>query len=71
MSARPARASSFTPSATRLLFGAMLVDALHAALEDREEAFDRVGMNVAAHIFFGAVLPAIREPSRHFGNEDR
>ena len=30
--------------AVQMLFAAMLIDALHAALEDREEAFDRVRM---------------------------
>src|SRR5690606_34612080 len=31
-------------------------DALHAALEDREVAFDRVGMGGAADVFAGGVL---------------
>lgn len=37
----------------------MLIDALHAALEDAEEAFDGVGMKlriVAVHIFKVAVV---------------
>ena len=37
-----------------MLLGAVLIDAAHAALEDRKEAFDRVGVDVAAHIFADA-----------------
>lgn len=35
----------------QMVFAAMLIDALHAALEDREEAFDGVGVDVAANVF--------------------
>ena len=37
--------------AMQMSFAAMLVHALHAALEDREEAFDGVGMDFAANVF--------------------
>jgi hypothetical protein len=40
----------------QMLLGAMLIDALHAALEDREAAFNRVGMNAATAIFASAVV---------------
>lgn len=42
--------------AEQVLLSAVLVDAFHAALEDREEAFNRVGVNAAADIFAGGVL---------------
>jgi hypothetical protein len=35
----------------QLLLAAVLIDALHAAFEDREEAFDRIGGYVAARVF--------------------
>ena len=35
----------------QMLFGAMLIDALHAAFEDAEIAFDCVGCYIAAHVF--------------------
>src|SRR6185437_1885393 len=35
--------------ALQMIVRAMLIDALHAALEDREEAFDGIGVNVAVH----------------------
>jgi hypothetical protein len=40
----------------RMLLFAVLINAAHAALEDREVAFDRVRVNVTANVFFGAVL---------------
>ena len=43
----------------QMLFHAMLVDALHAALEDRKEVFDRIGMNVATDVLAGRVLHAL------------
>ena len=36
----------------QMLLAAMLIDALHAALEDRKEAFNRVGVDDAASVFF-------------------
>lgn len=36
-------------------FAAMLIDALHDAFEDREEAFNRVRVNVAANVFASRV----------------
>ena len=41
--------------AMQVSFAAMLIDALHAALEDREEAFDGVGVNVAANVLASGV----------------
>ena len=35
----------------QVLLRAVLVAALHAALEDGEVAFDRVGVRIAAHVF--------------------
>src|SRR3954470_12574807 len=43
----------------QVLLAAMLVDAFHAALEDREIAFDRVGADVAANMFFLAVIDSL------------
>ena len=40
----------FREVAVQMLFGAMLIDALHAALEDAEIAFNRVGVDGAAHV---------------------
>ena len=34
----------------------MLIDALHATLEDAEKAFNRVGMHGAVNVFTGAAL---------------
>ena len=42
--------------AVQCFFAAMLIDALHAALEDREVAFNRVGVDVAAHVFVWLVV---------------
>ena len=44
--------------AVKVLFGAMLVNALHTAYEDREIAFEGVGVAVAALPFFLAVVNA-------------
>ncbi len=41
----------FREIAVQMFLGAVLVDALHAALENREEAFDRIGVNITTHIF--------------------
>jgi hypothetical protein len=43
----------------QVFLAAMLVDALHAALEDRIVAFNGVGVNFAANIFFAAVVYAL------------
>jgi hypothetical protein len=40
----------------QMLFGAMLVDAMHAALKDAEHAFDGVRVGIAAHVFVGTVV---------------
>lgn len=45
--------------AVQMLLAAMLVHALHAALEGREEAFDRVRMDVAPAVFLGAVVDCL------------
>ena len=37
----------------------MLIHAIHAALEDAEEAFNRVPVCIAAHIFLRAVIDAL------------
>jgi hypothetical protein len=42
--------------AVQVLTAAMLIDALHAALEDREAAFQRVRVDVVTHILASAVL---------------
>jgi hypothetical protein len=34
----------------------MLIDALHAALEDRKETFDSVRVNIAAHVLASGML---------------
>lgn len=34
----------------QVLLPAVLINAAHAAFEDREKAFNRIGMNIAAHI---------------------
>src|SRR5579863_9558509 len=41
-----------------MLLAAMLVDALHPALEDRKEALDGVRMGIAAHPFLGTMINA-------------
>ena len=35
----------------QMLLAAMLIHTTHAALEDAEIAFDRIGMDIAAHVF--------------------
>ena len=42
--------------AVQVLLRAMLVDAVHAALEDAEDVLDGVGVHVAAHILIGAMV---------------
>lgn len=41
----------FREIAVQMLLAAVLIDAAHPALEDREEALDRIGLHVAADIF--------------------
>jgi hypothetical protein len=43
----------------QVLLGAVLIDTLHAALEDRIVVFDRVRADVAAHVFFGAMVRGV------------
>jgi hypothetical protein len=45
----------FLQLAVKVLLAAMLIDALHAAFENAEVAFNGVGVNVAANVFLGAV----------------
>ena len=42
--------------AVQMLFAAMLIDALHPALEDAEKAFDGVGVERPAPVFAGLML---------------
>lgn len=49
----------FRDVAVRMVLAAVLIDALHSALEDREVASDRVGVDIAAHILVLAVLDRI------------
>ena len=44
--------------ALQMLLAAMLVDATHPALEDRKEAFDRIGMDAAASVLAALVVDA-------------
>ena len=45
--------------AVQVPLGAVLADAPHAPLEDREGTLDRVGVNVAASVLAAAVADAI------------
>ena len=49
-----------------MLFAAMLINAFHAALEDRKEALDRVGVDFAARIFASGVLDSFSCESEVF-----
>jgi hypothetical protein len=40
----------------QVLFAAMLINTLHAALENRKVTFKRVSMDLATAIFAGAVI---------------
>lgn len=55
----------------QVLFGAMLIGATHAALEDRKVAFDGVGMHVAANVFLAGMLDGLMvcKVRRHAGIE--
>ena len=59
---RSSRAGAVVPEielgrvAVQMLLAAVVVDAPHAALEDREKAFDRVRMGLTACPFVGAVV---------------
>src|SRR5262245_33091044 len=55
-SARVVAEVVFRQIAVKVLLAAMLVDALHAALEDREITLDRVRGDGAAHVFLGGVV---------------
>ena len=46
----------FRQVAMQMLLFAVLIDALHAAFEDREETFRRIGVNIAASVFLRGVL---------------
>src|ERR1700683_1954491 len=48
--------------AVQVLFLAVLINALHAALKDREVAFDRVGMHDATNVFVGRVSDGLVLP---------
>jgi hypothetical protein len=43
----------------QVLLAAVLVDAAHAPLEDREHALNRVAVNVAANVFADRVLDGV------------
>lgn len=43
----------------QVAFIAVLIDALHAALEDAVEAFNRVRVSGATHVFFRDVVDAL------------
>jgi hypothetical protein len=43
----------------QMAFAAMLVNAFHATLEDRIEAFDSIGMDVPANVFLSAMVHAL------------
>src|ERR1700729_1832529 len=45
--------------AVQMAFAAMLVNALHAAFEDRIESFDGIGMDVPANVFLAAMVHAL------------
>jgi len=49
----------FSGVAVQVVRTAMLIHAIHAALEDAEKAFNRVRMRRAAHVFFRAVIDAL------------
>lgn len=45
--------------AMKMALAAMLIDAFHPAIEDREVAFDVGGIGIVPHIFIGVVLDAL------------
>ena len=56
-------------STVKVLLAAVLIDALHAPLEDREVALDGVGVDDATHVLasgmaYSAVLPAVKNARR-------
>jgi hypothetical protein len=53
----------------KVLLFAMLINALHAALEDRIEALNRVGMDFAANVFLLGVLDAFVGDTFNFGDD--
>src|ERR1700724_288113 len=52
----------FGEIAMQMLLAAMLVDALHAAFEDRIVAFNCVGVDDPTHVFADAVFDGLRHP---------
>ena len=46
----------------QMVLAAMLIDALHAALEDRKVAFNGVGMDDPTHVFADAVVDGLMHP---------
>jgi hypothetical protein len=46
----------FREIAMQMLLIAMLIDAAHTALEDREVAFGRVGMHIVADVFAAGMM---------------
>ena len=48
--------------AVKVLFAAMLIDALHAALENRIIAFDGIGVDDATHIFVSRMVDGLMHP---------
>ena len=51
--------SKLVQIALQMLFSAVLIYTGHAALEDTEEALDRIGSNVATRIFFSAMIDCL------------
>ena len=49
----------FSGVAVQVMRTAMLVHAIHAALEDAEKAFNRVRVRIAAHVLFRAMIDAL------------
>src|SRR5438309_1192965 len=45
----------FVHVALKMLFADVLVNPFKAALHDRKETLDRIGMHIAAHVLFQAV----------------
>ena len=46
----------------QMALAAMLIDALHAALEDRKVAFNGVGVDDPTHVFANAVIDGLMHP---------
>jgi hypothetical protein len=52
----------FGKIAVQVFFAAMLIDAFHATFEDREIAFNCVGVDDPAHVFANAVIDGLVHP---------